>query len=86
MADDLTCKELVELVTDYLEDRMSRNARLRFERHLNDCEGCTTYLEQMRQTVSLLGRLTEEDIQPERRQHLLALFRDWKQASSVSSR
>jgi anti-sigma factor RsiW len=74
----LTCKELVEIVTDYLEDRLPPDARARFERHLTTCEGCTNYLDQMRRTIDLTGRLTEESIEPNARQDLLRNFRDWK--------
>ena len=60
--DDLPCQELVELVTDYLEGRLPPLERLRFEAHLAQCGGCRTYLEQMRQTIRALGRLTEDSI------------------------
>ena len=76
--DDLPCQELVELVTDYLEDRLSASERVRFEAHLALCSGCRTYLEQMRQTVRALGRLREELLEPEARERLLAAFRDWR--------
>jgi anti-sigma factor RsiW len=80
--DDLPCQELVELVTDYLEGRLSEPERLRFEAHLASCSGCRTYLEQMRQTVRMLGRLTEESIEPEARERLLAAFRDWRHSAA----
>ena len=79
--DDLLCQELVELVTDYLEGRLSTDQRQRFEGHLGICSGCRTYLEQMRQTLRVLGRLPEETIEPEARQRLLAAFRDWKRGA-----
>ena len=75
---ELTCKELVELVTDYLEERIRPSERLRFERHLVGCEGCRNYLDQMRETVRLLGRLDENSIPEPTREHLLHGFRDWK--------
>ena len=56
----MPCRELVELVTDYLEDRLSPIDRARFEAHLTECEACRTYLEQFRQTIRVLGRLPEE--------------------------
>ena len=77
---ELTCKELVEVVTDYLEGRMAPPDRLRFEQHLVFCDWCVTYLEQMRQTVDLVGTLREEDVSPEAEEALLEAFRDWKQA------
>jgi anti-sigma factor RsiW len=75
---DLPCQHLVELVTDYLEGRLPAPDRLRFETHLAQCSGCRTYLEQMRQTIRALGRLTEESIEPQAKQRLLAVFRDWR--------
>ena len=77
-ADDLTCQELVELVTDYFEGALSPAARARFETHLGGCRGCNTYLEQMRQTIRAIGRLRADQIAPAARQRLLAEFRDWK--------
>lgn len=75
---DLTCEELVEIVNDYLEDAMSPEERLRFEDHLEICEGCRNYLEQMRTTIRLVGRLREGDIAGEAQERLLEAFRDWK--------
>jgi anti-sigma factor RsiW len=74
---ELTCHEVVEIVTDYLEDALSAEDRRRVEAHLALCDGCTTYLEQMRETVRLTGRLTEEQIPDPQRQALLEAFRDW---------
>lgn len=74
---DLTCRELVELVSDYLEDRLSPHDRARFEAHLAACEHCGTYLEQMRQTIRALGRLPEEALSEEARDALVVAFRDW---------
>ena len=79
--DDLPCQELVELVTDYLEGRLPEPERARFEAHLVLCEGCRTYLEQMRQTVRALGHLAEESIEPAAKQRLLAAFRNWRRAA-----
>jgi anti-sigma factor RsiW len=76
--DGLTCKELVELVTGYLEEALPPVDRERFEVHLATCRGCQNYLAQMRQTIRLVGRLNEEDIVPQARDELLAAFRHWK--------
>jgi anti-sigma factor RsiW len=73
----LVCKELVELVTDYLEDRLTPVDRQRFEEHLAGCDGCTRYVEQFRTTIRLVGRLREEDLEPHVRDELLDAFRDW---------
>jgi anti-sigma factor RsiW len=75
----LTCQELVELVTEYLEDRLSLDERMRFEDHLAVCGPCRSHLQQMRETVRLSGELTEETISPRARDALLDAFRDWKQ-------
>ena len=78
--DEMTCQELVEVVTEYLEGTLSTVDKARFEEHLAVCPYCRTYLEQMRQTINALGKLTQESIAPETRAELLQLFRDWKQA------
>jgi anti-sigma factor RsiW len=76
----MSCKELVELVTDYLEDAMPPEERQRFEEHLAICPGCVTYVQQMRQTVVTTGALREESVPPEAREALLGAFRDWKRS------
>lgn len=79
-ANELTCQELVELVTDYLEGAMAEAERLRFEQHLDVCEGCRNHVDQMRTTIQLVGHLSEETIDPAARDELLGLFRNWKRA------
>jgi hypothetical protein len=74
----MTCQELVELVTDYLEDRMPLPERRRFEEHVAVCGPCRVYLEQIRETVRLTGALREDTIPPEAKDALLDTFRDWK--------
>jgi anti-sigma factor RsiW len=74
---EMACRELVELITEYLEDRLSPVDRARFEGHLAGCEACHAYLKQFRQTIRVLGRLPEESLSPEARSKLLAAFRDW---------
>jgi anti-sigma factor RsiW len=76
--EELTCKELVEVVTDYLEGRMPAERRLLFEEHVAFCSWCETYLEQMRETIRLTGLLREEDLSADARRGLLEAFRDWK--------
>ena len=73
----LACKELVELVTDYLEGRLTPEDRRRFDEHLAACDGCTRYVEQFRTTIRLVGRLREQDLEPQVRDALLEAFRDW---------
>jgi anti-sigma factor RsiW len=72
---DLACQQAVEMVTDYLEGRLSRRERRRFERHLAGCPNCTTYLEQIRQTIAATGRVAEETLDPAARADLMDLFR-----------
>lgn len=71
----LTCKELTELVTDYLEGRLSFGQRLRFQMHVGMCQHCRTYLRQMKMTVRVLGRLPEASMPANVRDDLLARFR-----------
>ena len=78
-AEDLTCAELVELVTDYLEHALAAEERLRFEEHLTVCDGCVNYLDQMRTTIALTGRLRVDDLSPEVTAELLEVFRGWHQ-------
>lgn len=73
----LTCREVVELVTDYLEGVLAPEDRRRVEDHLAGCDGCTTYLEQMREMIRLTGMLTEEQLPREQQQRLLEAFRGW---------
>ena len=75
---EMTCQELVELVTDYFEDALSARDRARFERHIRGCPHCSTYVEQMRITIRTLGRLPEESVSPTAREDLLDVFRDWE--------
>lgn len=78
----LSCKELVELVTDYLEDALSPDDRLRFDDHLAICEGCRSYIEQLRTTVRVLGSLSEQDISGDVRDRLLDAFTTWRRGSA----
>jgi anti-sigma factor RsiW len=75
----LTCQALVELVTAYLEGTLPEPERRRFDAHLDECPYCGTYLEQMRQTIRLIGKLSEESLDPEVRETLLARFHNWNQ-------
>ena len=75
---ELTCKEVVEMVSDYLEGALAPEDRVRFEAHIRACEGCTSYLEQMRETIRLTGMLTEAQVPVEQRERLRQAFRDWK--------
>lgn len=76
--DDLVCQQVVELVSDYLEGALSSSERRRLEAHLAGCEHCTEYLQQMRATIRLTGRLRNEDLTPEMREDFTAIYRRWR--------
>jgi anti-sigma factor RsiW len=78
---ELVCQEMVELITDYLEGALSRAQRRRFERHIAGCEHCAEYLEQMRATIRLTGRLRAEDLTPEMSEEFTDLYRRWRSES-----
>jgi anti-sigma factor RsiW len=77
----LTCREVVELVTNYFEGALSRRDRRRFEAHIAACDGCTSYLEQMRLTMEALGRVHESSISPAAREELTSAFQDWRRTA-----
>ena len=79
-ADDLECRVLVEIVSDYLEGALSEADQERFDAHLEVCEGCRRYLDQMRTTIRVAGTLTEDDLDPGARDQLLQLFREWNRS------
>lgn len=74
----LTCRELVEIVTDYLEGRLSLRDWMRFQMHLGMCRHCRAYLRQMRHTLRVLGALPAEPLPPAVGEEMLRRFRDWK--------
>jgi anti-sigma factor RsiW len=78
----LACQELVEIVTDYLEGTLPEHDRARFDEHILTCPGCREYVQQMRTTLQLTGRLTVESISPGARDQLLQAFRRMKASST----
>jgi anti-sigma factor RsiW len=78
----LSCQELVELVTDYLEGALDDRDARAFERHLAACDGCTEYVEQLRATIRVVGSLTPDDLTPEAEAALLQAFRGWRRSTS----
>jgi anti-sigma factor RsiW len=76
--EQLSCQELVELVTDYLEGTLPDADRLELERHLETCDGCRQYVEQMRTTIALTGEARALDLAPEAKEAVLGAFHDWK--------
>ncbi|HEY0416742.1 MAG TPA: zf-HC2 domain-containing protein [Gaiellaceae bacterium] len=83
-AEALSCQELVELVTDYLEGALDERDVRAFEAHIAGCDGCTEYLEQLRATIRVTGTLTLEDVSPAAEAALLQAFRDWQRSSQAS--
>nr|WP_236147266.1 zf-HC2 domain-containing protein [Mycolicibacterium sp. CH28] len=73
----MNCDELVELVTAYLDDALDPPARARFDQHLEECDGCENYLQQFRSTVTTLGRIECDDLDPGFRNRLLQAFREF---------
>lgn len=73
----LTCHDVIELLSTYIDGGLPSDDRSRVEEHLAFCDGCATYLEQMRETIRLTGMVTEEQIPEDQKAMLLAAFRDW---------
>ena len=74
----MDCRDLVELVTAYLDGSLDPETRARFDLHLLDCDGCEHYLQQFRITVTTLGRIRDDDADPAFRSRLMDAFRDWR--------
>jgi anti-sigma factor RsiW len=79
-SEHITCQEVVELVTGYLDGALPADEAALFEQHLNFCEGCVWYVDQIRKTASLVGQVREEHIPIETRQRLIVAFRDWNRS------
>jgi hypothetical protein len=77
-----TCQELAELITDYLEGVLPPEQHALFDLHISKCRDCTLYVEQMRVTVVVTGRIRAEDIPVEVRGELLSVFRGWAAGTS----
>ena len=71
----ISCQEVVEVVTDYLEGKLSPEDAAIFEAHLAICDGCQWYLDQMRVTIATVGRIEDTALPPELRDTVLAAFR-----------
>ncbi len=76
--DELSCKAFVEAVTEYLEGTLPPSEQLRVDEHLPECPGCSTYLEQVRQTIQIVRTLREEEEDTAAKHDLVAIFRKWK--------
>jgi anti-sigma factor RsiW len=80
---EITCQELTEVLTDYLEGVMPHEDQARFEAHLAICEGCVTYVQQMRQTIETVRELRPEHVADTVPEDVLAAFRAWKRGEPV---
>jgi anti-sigma factor RsiW len=76
MVERITCQELTELVNDYVEGVLGAHETALFEQHLNFCDGCDWYVEQIRTTIAASGRITEADVPAPALAKLLTAFRD----------
>ena len=74
----LTCHEVIELLSNYIEGVLSADDHRRVDDHLALCDGCATYLDQMREAIRLTGMVTEEQVPEEEKAALLTAFRDWR--------
>jgi anti-sigma factor RsiW len=77
-SDEIVCRELVELVTPYLEDALPPDERALVDQHLANCDGCEAYVQQMRVTIRAIGHVSEEAITSKTRADVLAIFRRWR--------
>ena len=77
----MTCREVVELMTEYLEGTLSVGDRSRFEDHLAGCKGCQAYLVQLRTTMRMLGTLPAEPMSEHLKVELIRAFRDWRKSA-----
>jgi len=79
----ITCQELTEVLTDYLEGVMSPEDRARFDAHLELCDGCVNYVSQMRQTIRAVHELPVAEVEATVPDDVLAAFRAWKRGDPV---
>ena len=80
----MTCRELVELVSAYLDGSLSQEERHAFDKHLAMCPGCDRYLHQFRTTIDLLGELPEETLSSQAREQLLVAFAEWRRTTGTA--
>ena len=73
----LSCQEIVELVTDYLEGALEPEEHASVEQHLVGCTKCDAYLDQIRTTIRLVGRVDAASLSLETRRGLVEAFRSF---------
>ena len=81
--DELSCQQVVELVTDYLENALLPESLRQLEAHVAECPGCKNYIEQMQLTIDMLHQIARESVFPATKQELLQLFHNWKKSSEA---
>jgi anti-sigma factor RsiW len=74
----ITCQEVVELVSNYVEQALPADEAALFEQHLNFCDGCVWYVDQVRKTIDVVGELRVEDVPEDTKAKLMTAFRDWR--------
>jgi anti-sigma factor (TIGR02949 family) len=84
--DEFSCQEMIEVVTNYLDDALPPDEQQRFERHLSYCAGCNTYVDQIRETIRQTGMVPrEESLPPALREEIVDQFRAWKRGNDAPS-
>jgi anti-sigma factor RsiW len=76
----MNCRQVVELMTDYLEGNLPVHERARFEEHIAGCDGCRAYLAQLRTTRDVVGRIADEPMPASVERELIEAFRNWRRA------
>jgi anti-sigma factor RsiW len=79
----MNCRQVVELMTEYLEGALSAEESARFEEHIAGCDGCRAYLAQLRMTREMVGRLATEPVPTALEGQLIEAFRDWRSHQQV---
>lgn len=74
----LSCPEMLELLTEYLDGALDEEGRESVHAHLELCPGCVTYLDQFRETIRATGRLAEDEVPPHVMAALLDAFEEWR--------
>jgi anti-sigma factor RsiW len=82
VAEDIACRQLVERLTDYLEDAIPASERASIDAHLAICDGCASVLDQLRTTIRVTGTIGIDDVPAAQRDALRDVFRDWRRSAS----
>jgi anti-sigma factor RsiW len=77
MSTEIVCRDLIELITAYLDGALDPETTAAMDAHLSLCDGCSRVLEQFRATIRMAGMLRDDDIASGQRELLRETFRDW---------